>query len=204
MKAEPVTGLNADGCLRAQLPEIFVVRMNELWQLSRHMPFEERVHELHDMRIAAKRLRYCFEFFAPLFAEGFSSHLKDFRKLQDFLGEIHDCDIWVDYLREELKLAMRELGNSRRELGRHIGASQELGDAARELETEYRHGPAAGLLRMISELTQRRHGLYLGLLDFWRNLEESGFQQSLAKDVMLAASQPGIQAETDEPVTEEL
>jgi hypothetical protein len=204
MKAERIEGLNARGSLRGQLPEVFVVRMNELWQLSRHMPFEDRVLELHDMRIAAKRLRYCFEFFQPLFGAGFNSHLKEFKQLQDYLGEIHDCDIWVDYLREELKLAMQELGRSRRELDSFIGASQELGEAARALESEYRDGPAGGLLRMISELTQRRHGLYLGLLKFWRRLEESGFQQSLATDVMQAAAQPGNPAQSTEPVTEEL
>ncbi|MEZ5338430.1 MAG: CHAD domain-containing protein [bacterium] len=189
MKARPIDSLDSGQGVRSQLPEIFVIRMNELWDLSRHMQFEDRVTELHDMRIAAKRLRYCFEFFEPLFADGFKAHLKQFKQLQDFLGEIHDCDVWVDYLRDELKLAMQELSTLRRELDQHFGASQGLAESARRMEEQFREGPVSGLLRMLTELTQRRRELYQQLLIFWQGLEEQGFQQQLARDVAEAASQ---------------
>ena len=197
MKAESIVNLHATGDLRRQLPEIFVVRMNELWELSRHIQFEDRVSELHDMRIAAKRLRYCFEFFTPLFGVSFAAHLKEFKRLQDYLGEIHDCDVWVDYLRAELKLAMKQLSKPRRKLDKFTGASPELADAAREFEERYRNGPVSGLLKMISELCQRRRTLYQELQQFWNGLEECGFQQSLARDVADAARYADDAADRD-------
>ena len=52
------------------------------------------VEALHDMRIAAKRLRYVLELdravLRPVRGDGASSTLKE---LQDLLGEIHDCDV---------------------------------------------------------------------------------------------------------------
>ena len=58
----------------------------------------QRVEELHSMRICAKKLRYALEVFSDLYM-----HETDFaqditRQAQDYLGEIHDCDVWIDYL----------------------------------------------------------------------------------------------------------
>lgn len=203
MKARPIESLSATGGTREQLPEIFVVRMNELWELSRHLQFEDRVQELHDMRIAAKRLRYCFEFFSPLFGDDFRAHLKVFKQLQDYLGEIHDCDVWVDYLREELRLALLELKDARIRLEKHTGASQALNEDAGKMEEIYREGPSVGLLRMIAELAQRRRELYQELLVFWQGLETEGFQQQLARDVAEAARPAAGEDRPEAPRTEE-
>jgi CHAD domain-containing protein len=61
-----------------------------------HMP--ERKLELHAMRIAAKRLRYTLEIFAPIYPGEFKSWLRSIRQVQDQIGEIHDCDMWIDFL----------------------------------------------------------------------------------------------------------
>lgn len=58
----------------------------------------ERIAELHQMRIAAKRLRYTLETFAPLFPDGLAGYLSIMRNAQELLGEIHDCDVWMDAL----------------------------------------------------------------------------------------------------------
>jgi CHAD domain-containing protein len=60
----------------------------------------EKKEELHAMRIAAKRLRYAMEVFAPLYPQGLAGFLKVGRKIQDQLGEIHDYDIWQLFLEE--------------------------------------------------------------------------------------------------------
>ena len=55
---------------------------------------------LHAMRIAAKKTRYSLETFAPLYENELKESLAVLRKLQDSLGEIHDCDVWLAYLPE--------------------------------------------------------------------------------------------------------
>lgn len=58
----------------------------------------EAVEALHAMRIAAKHLRYALEVYAPLFVEELNPPLRFVRKLQDALGDIHDCDVWAAWL----------------------------------------------------------------------------------------------------------
>ena len=61
-----------------------------------HLP--EKVTELHAMRIAAKRLRYTMEYFAPLYKNELKSNLKVLRTSQELLGDIHDCDVWISFI----------------------------------------------------------------------------------------------------------
>lgn len=65
---------------------------------SEFVPQPERIDELHAMRIEAKRLRYTLESFAPLFPDQFQGIINIVRSIQELLGDIHDCDVWVQFL----------------------------------------------------------------------------------------------------------
>jgi hypothetical protein len=182
-KAQPITGIDPGATTRASLPAMFVVRIAELWSWAEHLPYPDRVRQLHDMRIAAKRLRYLFEFFAPCFRPRFKGLLRQFKRLQDYLGEIHDCDVWVDYLRRQLRSAFRELNADRKELKDHVGADPALGEGAARLRAALARGPAQGLLMMVEDVVVRREQLYGELLGFWEKLEAGGFRAQLVREV---------------------
>jgi len=57
-----------------------------------------RVEELHQMRIAAKRLRYALEIFSGLYEGKSDFALEIARQSQQVLGEIHDADVWIAFL----------------------------------------------------------------------------------------------------------
>lgn len=80
-----------------------------------HIP--ERKLELHAMRIAAKKLRYTLEIFAPIYPDEFRSWLRSIKEVQDQIGAIHDCDMWIDFLPKfldaEKALALEFYGHSR-------------------------------------------------------------------------------------------
>ena len=73
-------------------------------KLNKFLSYEPFVHspekkmELHAMRIAAKKLRYTLEIFAPIFPGELNNWIKGIRQFQDQLGEIHDCDVWIEFL----------------------------------------------------------------------------------------------------------
>lgn len=67
----------------------------------------DRVKELHEMRIKAKWLRYTVESFSSLYSDELKSYLQVIRKVQDLLGDIHDCDVWSDYLPKFLEAEQR-------------------------------------------------------------------------------------------------
>lgn len=60
----------------------------------------KNIHELHQMRIEAKRLRYTLEIFATLYPGECKSELKAIKSVQELLGDIHDCDVWTEFLPE--------------------------------------------------------------------------------------------------------
>ncbi|MGA2619700.1 MAG: CHAD domain-containing protein [Thermoguttaceae bacterium] len=59
-------------------------------------PEDDRRH--HAMRIAAKRLRYTLEIANPLYAGRLDDCIEATRKVQSLLGDVHDCDVWLQHL----------------------------------------------------------------------------------------------------------
>jgi CHAD domain-containing protein len=78
-------------------------RLDEFLAFDAIVARPEQVEELHAMRIAAKRLRYTLETFAPLYANGLKPWLPSIRDHQEALGNIHDCDVWSVFLPEFLE-----------------------------------------------------------------------------------------------------
>lgn len=54
---------------------------------------------LHELRIAAKRLRYSLEFFESCYGNRLARRLELIRSLQELLGGIHDCDVMIGFLK---------------------------------------------------------------------------------------------------------
>jgi CHAD domain-containing protein len=68
----------------------------------------------HDMRIAAKRLRYVLEIAGPCFGPEAKAARDAAKRLQGVLGEIHDCDVMLP--RVWGIESLRKLLRTRREL----------------------------------------------------------------------------------------
>ena len=78
--------------------EIILERLKEFEALSNGLlnPFE--IETLHEMRIAAKRLRYALELFQQCWGRGISGYAKRIARIQGALGGLHDCDVWIESL----------------------------------------------------------------------------------------------------------
>lgn len=92
-------------------------KLQELLAFEPYVDKPDVTTELHAMRIAAKRLRYTIEIFAPLFPDQQKSWLKVLKDIQDTLGYMHDCDVWEDFIPafidEEKQLTLDYFGNLR-------------------------------------------------------------------------------------------
>lgn len=73
-------------------------KLHELLGYEKYAMMPSMVAELHQMRIAAKRLRYTLECFEPLLGNEGSVFIKKVRKLQTALGRVHDFDVWLGQL----------------------------------------------------------------------------------------------------------
>jgi hypothetical protein len=121
------------------------------------------VEALHDMRIAAKRLRYVLELTSPVFGEPAEKAAKRAKKLQDLLGEIHDCDETVPRVERHIaRLRLEDAAVLRESAG--PDAPDLEPEAAREAPNRLRY---RGLEALVAYLRARREVLYARFLHEW-------------------------------------
>jgi len=163
VKARKVKGLDPEGPLADNIERIVAVRLDELCGFVPRVFDPGEVDGLHDMRIAAKRLRYVLEVTAPCFGPYARAAAKRTKELQDLLGEIHDCDVMVPRV-----LALVE--QLRDEDVRAVLAG--AGEAP--------HGDAwRGLEALVVHFRARREQLFAAFLSMWTDLEREGFRARL-------------------------
>lgn len=95
MKARKVEGLDPKAPLRPNAELIVATRLTELRSLAEPALDPAAAGAQHDLRIAAKRLRYVLELTAACFGPEAEAARKAARELQGVLGEIHDCDVML-------------------------------------------------------------------------------------------------------------
>lgn len=115
MKARKVKGLDPDGTLADNAQRIAAVRLRELSSFTAQALDPAEVQALHDMRIAAKRLRYVLELTRPALGPSAPGAARTAKKLQDLLGQIHDCDVMLPRVREHEAVAVAAHLAARRE-----------------------------------------------------------------------------------------
>ncbi len=102
MKPRPVKKLEPSRALGENAARIVQVRLDEMRSLA-PKALEGKVKAQHDMRIAAKRLRYVLEVTGFCFGRPADAARRRARDLQDILGEIHDCDVMLPRVRTHLQ-----------------------------------------------------------------------------------------------------
>jgi len=95
MKARPVKGLDPGGALRPNSARIVRTRLDELWGFADQALAPDASAAQHNMRIAAKRLRYVLEIVGPCIGEEAKLARDAAKQLQSVLGDLHDCDLML-------------------------------------------------------------------------------------------------------------
>ncbi len=159
MKARKVKGLDPEGTLGDNAERIVAVRLDELTSFVPDAFDPAQVERLHDMRIAAKRLRYVLEVTHVCFGPYAQEAVKRTKELQDLLGEIHDCDVHEPEV---------------------IGVIEALRDQAVAAGDPALHADAwRGLNALVVHLRARRRQLFAEFLVFYKQLEREGFRARL-------------------------
>ena len=174
MKARAVEGLDPEGTLADNAERIVLVRLDELCGFMPTAADPDEVVALHDMRIAAKRLRYILEVTGPCFGPYAKTATKHARDLQDLLGEIHDCDVQIP---QTAAFAERLVAADAAALHEAAGDAADVDPALLEQAPHAREH--AGVAALQAHLRGRRLVLFDRFLDLWGDYERKGFRARL-------------------------
>jgi hypothetical protein len=168
VKAKPVKKLDPSRSLGENAARIIQVRLEEMKAFAPRA-LDGEMKAQHDMRIAAKRLRYVLEVTGFCFGKPADTARRRARDLQDILGEIHDCDVMLPRVREhERQLQRGDAAAVRQRAGRAPDLDPRLAARAPH-RTAYR-----GLDVLSVYLEARRELLGDRFAAFWRREEETG------------------------------
>jgi CHAD domain-containing protein len=140
--------------------KVLTARLKEFRAASPHIFFPFENTELHELRILAKRLRYALDMFDCCWGEDIKAAAKEIALLQTSLGELHDCDVWIEDLGTRLRKASRRDQGDRAHEPTNVAATWLLKHFARERTEHYRDA-----------------------LGRWQQWESEGFLKGLASKI---------------------
>ena len=174
MKARKVKGLEPAEPLADNAERIIRVRLDEMCGFMPRAADPTEVVALHDMRIAAKRLRYILEITGPIFGAYAETAVKLTKDVQDLLGEIHDCDVQIPEVQAFLDELVAEDATA---LVAAAGDAEDLDPSAVRRAAHRRDH--AGLVALLVHLRARRELLYARFLELWQEYERKGYRARL-------------------------
>ncbi|WP_455278171.1 YfcE family phosphodiesterase [[Eubacterium] cellulosolvens] len=107
----------------------------------------------HKMRIRAKWLRYTIETFSPKYDEKLNEYVSTMKYFQDLLGEMHDYDVWIDFVPKFITQIKLDLA-SRIETNEKIPTIEN------------------GLLRFLQDIQEMRRSRYREFVSYWEDTKK--------------------------------
>jgi hypothetical protein len=182
-KTEPITGLNPQASTHENACIIARAKLDELYSWQEWVDQPHALRMLHNMRIAAKRMRYTLEIFEDVLPAECQSARKEMEQLQEELGQLHDSDVRIALL--QLCLANQRKASDKQALQKEQKKQAKsllppdllpiLLDPKVALDAEQRYG----LEQLLTRTEQEREKHYQEFHQHWQHLQEQDFRQHL-------------------------
>ncbi len=160
--------------LYTEFMEHLALTHGKVVKLSESLGDEAACDSHHRLRIAVKRMRYTLELFNPVFDSKLEPDIRGLKRIQDLLGEMHDCDVWMDHVPKYLKGLRSWKPGKEKGAGRvNIGQISE------------------GLDKFLDNRRRRRAELYRELNKLWQSELHQAFLRRLEDDLKHDLVLPG-------------
>jgi CHAD domain-containing protein len=185
-KAKPISGLDIHAPTAVNARLIAQTRLTEIYAWQHYVDNPYHVRELHNMRIATKRLRYTLEIFADILPIAVAPLLKEVVQVQEELGTLHDSDVMIALLR--LCLGAQDAGSGYEYALAHAQQTVKKADfvinpAMIACLLDPAVAPSAaqrqGLESFLQDLHQQRNIQYITFHQHWYALEAQDFRSRL-------------------------
>jgi hypothetical protein len=177
-RAWPVRGIAPESSLGENARRILAVRIAEFYSYAPIVADEQAIEELHNLRIAAKRLRYTLELFRAVFGEVGERQIDRVKAMQEELGNLHDADVRIALIEDELTTLGAEqtvaLGKSL--AAAPLSAHQAITTSALRPPPD---DPKRGLVALLGREFGARKRSYDAFLALWNRYALKGMRRDL-------------------------
>jgi CHAD domain len=197
-RAWPVDDVDPDAPVIDNARRVLAIRIAEFYSFEPVVPHPELSEALHDLRISAKRLRYTLELFRPQFKKAGERQIERVKAIQEELGTLHDHDVRIDMIGDELSQLMFEQSQKTR-LDIADASPDELASIAATALRPPPDDPRRGLIALLGREHAGRRVAYARFRELWGKYAGDGMRQDLVK---LSFSPLPDHAATSRPATE--
>ena len=177
-RAWPVNYVDPQEPVLDNARRVLAVRIAELYSYEPVVPYPELSEALHDMRISAKRLRYTLELFRPQFGKAGERQIERVKSIQEVLGTLHDHDVRIELIGDELsRLMVEQSQKTRWEIA--DASPDELGVIAAAALRPPPDDPRRGLIGLLGREHAGRRATYLRFRDLWVQFAAEGMRRDL-------------------------
>ena len=190
-KARAISGLDAHALTSTNAHIIARTRLEEMEVWGRYAHDPQRSDELHDLRIASKRLRYTLEIFADALPEESASVIEEVTQIQEELGALHDSDVMIALLslcleqqphtngRGHTNGKRTQAAEAQQKAGKHLITNLDLVTHLLDARTAPTQMQRDGLERLLHTTQQQRKEQYRVFREHWDALQERGFHREV-------------------------
>ena len=184
-KAKAITYLDTQAPVAVNARLIARERLAELYQWEQAVDDPGNIRGLHDMRIAAKRLRYTFEVFEEVLPAAGKAMVEELTRLQDELGALHDSDVMIALLQMCLSEGQSDTA-AKNGTGAKVASSYTKPLVSADMAAyllDPRASPTEEQRRGLEEFLHQQEDLreqrYSTFLQHWRQLQERDFRREV-------------------------
>jgi len=178
VKAKRVKVLDPGEPLADSAARIVRIRLKEMRSFAPKALEFGATRDQHDMRIAAKRVRYVLEATEFCFGRRAETARRRARDLQGLLGELHDCDVMLPRVERHLSELRDADARAVRERAGDVADLDPRLAARAPHRTSYR-----GLEILLVHLQARRLLLFDRFREFWVEQERAGTWDRLERTI---------------------
>jgi hypothetical protein len=201
-KARRIKGLACNAPVIDNARRVIGTRLRELLSFSQYVDDPRNVTELHDLRIAAKRLRYTLELFRFAFPSELNGLIDEVKTIQEHIGDMHDADVMIERIvavtTSDAAQRAARLVDIAASVGRGTIAQrhQRIRSAMTNRATPR---DEVALYTLIAHRADDRERAYAAFVATWRAMEASDFPTRLRRCVGLHVTEPLPAADEPEP-----
>jgi hypothetical protein len=177
-KAWDVPDVDPGAPVEVNARRVLAVRVAELYSYEAVVPHPDLSEALHDMRIAAKRLRYTLELFRAQFGAAGEREIDRVKAIQEVLGTMHDHDVRIDLVGDELSQVMLEQSRETQAAIADAPTDEIVAIATSALRPAP-DDPRRGLIALLGREHAARREAYDEFRALWEKFSRAGMRAAL-------------------------